>query len=78
MSIIHSNLVPCEICGEVPTMVADEHGYSVLHPCVNMSTRGVLNQQTAEQAAAEWKSMNHAERMAEIADVNECHRAAFR
>lgn len=34
-------------------------------------------QPTAEQAAAEWESMNHAERMAEIADVNECHRKAF-
>jgi len=35
-------------------------------------------QPTAEQAAAEWESMNHAERMAEIADVNEYHRAALR
>lgn len=58
MTIVHANLVPCEICGAVPTMVADEHGYSVIHGCINMSSRGVLNEPTEDRAAEEWESMN--------------------
>ena len=58
VTIVHHKLTACWICGTVPTMIADEHGYSVIHGCINMSSRGVLNEPTEERAAEQWESMN--------------------
>lgn len=58
MSIVPHKLSACWICGTVPTIVADECGFSVIHGCINMSSRGVLNEPTVEAAAAGWEDMN--------------------
>lgn len=48
----------CAICERADAaMVRDEHGYSVFHECINMSTRAAVNYPTPEIAAEKWSEM---------------------
>lgn len=57
MNILDAILIPCYICGGKPTMVQDEFGFSVWHACINMATRGAINQPTQKTAERAWREM---------------------
>lgn len=50
-------LIPCSICKGKAEMVRDEFGFSVWHECINMSTRGAINQPTQQAAEKAWREM---------------------